>query len=911
MKDSSSDRSQGRRSDSPSDRALDLAFDLRDTPKADRAQAIQRACGGDRELERQVAALLEASDDPGDFLNEIASSTVSTEELLQVSIEPEGIPEIQGYQIIAELGRGGMGVVYQAVDLENANRSVALKVLPPLFDQAARVRFDDECRAMANLMHPNIATLYHSGIAGDRPFVAMELIDGLPIDEFCDAYALSIDQRIQLVEQLCFAIAHAHERRMLHQDIKPANLLVTPTTGSGALLKVIDFGIAAILGDAHTTDVGRSSKGSLGYVSPERAMDPSRFRADTREDVYSIGVILFKLLSGMEPPKPDHHEPRDPAHTVSLLTASQQNEVASDRSLEVERWLKVVRGDLGKIAAKAVLPNREKRYRSPLALAEDLRRYRENRPITARSATKLYVFKKTLQRNLLGAVGIGLAVLALLVGGAATSLALIRALDSEQAALAQAEAAEAARQAAETSRQEAQQTADFLVDLFGRSRPNDPEITRPPSEVTAMEMLERGTARIESQLAEQPLLQSRMQATFGQMYHDIAEYEAASQQLDAALDRMRDPAAGLLADAAPIEFIRMLLARSDTALQQSAHEDAERLLLEAASIQTDSNSTESMILAAQVQQNLGRMYRVRGELERSREHWTEAVRLNQAVFGAEHRRTLSAQYGLAQVFFSSRRWPEAEAQLRSVLKGFEGQLPDNHSRILTVRTALGGALASQDKLDEAAVILEDVLQGLRLALGNEHPRVADTLNNLGVTYDDMGQLDKALSYHNEALAIRRAAFGENNPAVAWSLDNLAYVQVDLEDLALAEELQSQALTIRLDRLGEDHLDTARSYSHLAELARLRGDYANAIELQQQSLSIYQRNLETDHPSVVQQTIDLGLLYWLDGQHDSARAQIEPMLSALRQSSDTQQDTLEDIQEELEQVGYTPDFNSGL
>lgn len=814
------------------DRALDLAFDLKAVPRESRAQAIRNVCGGDAALERLVARLLAASDDPGDFLSGSIAGCFSANEWLSQDDENPSVPEIQGYAITGALGRGGMGVVYEAVDLENANRPVALKVLPPLLDQAARIRFDDECRAMANLVHPNIAVLYHSGIAGNRPFVAMERVNGVPIDRYCDEHSLSIHERLKLIEQVCFAIAHAHEHRVLHQDVKPSNLLVTSATGSAALVKVIDFGISAVLDEAQTAQTGRSAKGSIGYVSPERAENPFGFSADTREDVYGIGAVLFKLLSGSAPRTSDQQSGADLRQTVDLLTGVQQQHAASVRSSGVGRWVRVMDGDLRRITSKALALDRKDRYRSPIELAEDLRRYRSKLPISAGMNNWAYRARLFLLRRW----GLVTAVVVL-------TLTLVTAtlVSLEQARIAR------------IAQAESEQVTTFVQNLFAQANPS----VENPEDVTAVELLERGLAQAESELGDQPALLTRVLEVIGTSYAGLARFDLARDTLIRAVT-IGEP---------------VLDSRSLGNLWLSLG-DAHRKLADFEAAGQAFNQAEPLLAAHPPDYpSLANVFNSRANILFQQYDFAGAEALHREAYamraqylGEDALETGVSANNVAAMLIMRRQEAAAQPFLRKAHGIFEARLPPSHAWLDQVETNLATSLGRLRQWDEANAIREQVLDRQRQRLGDAHPALLPNLTNTSDNYRDMGMLDEASRYLDLAEGVASQAFEPGHPQRLRVISRRGAIALARMDFESAIDYYEASLSGYSTLYGPDHHVTLDKIQRLGLVYLRMGNYEAAAERLTDARNALSTILSDDHFQVLwgdRQLLELALLTGAD------------------------------------------------
>ena len=542
--------------------ALDLEGD-------DRNRYLDEACAGDDELRSEVESLLAeeaALDDgflsvpivkqlgelpPGGTLDDVTTENLDSKsarraaERRQMASTPQS-PAASGalkpgsilgkYKIMGVLGRGGMGVVYLAEQHEPVTRRVALKVFRTMPEGWRRRRLLAEAHALARLHHPNVAVLYEVGELDDgHPFVAMELVTGSSLIDWCTEHRLRIEDRIKLFRGVCAGVSHAHEKGLVHSDLKPLNIQVTEVDGK-PVAKVIDFGIARstaepLPGDSQITH--SEVYGSPAYMSPEAIYQPHS--VDTRSDVYSLGIVLYQLIVGALPLNRDG----DPIQVMLHRYAKEDMPKASERYAELEdderrdiaraRWVtegavtRSLRGDLDAIIAKAVARDREDRYHSPEALALDLDRYLDHRPVTARPQDRLYVFRRFLRRRAVPVTLISLLIVTLIGGLIARSLEAERALD--QAVTAQAAQANA------------EELAAFLISLFENANPDQVEggnLSEAP--MTVLELVESAADRLSTDLEAQPIARASFLYTLGRIFTELRQLDRASDLMKESLD---------------------------------------------------------------------------------------------------------------------------------------------------------------------------------------------------------------------------------------------------------------------------------------------------------------------------------------------------------------------------------------
>ncbi len=689
--------------------------------------------------------------------------------------------EIGPYRLLKPLGEGGMGVVYLAEQTEPIRRRVALKLIKLGMDTTRVIaRFDLERQTLALMRHPNIAGVLDAGVTRDgRPYFVMELVDGVPITDYCDTNCVDLRGRLDLFLQACDAIQHAHQKGMIHRDVKPSNLLVTEEDGR-PMVKAIDFGIARAIGSharGATLSTGRDVLlGTPEFMSPEQAGGTDR-EVDTRTDVYALGAVLYQLLAGVLPfdrgglrgldlaeirRRIQEEDPPSPGSRLAALE-EEATSIATARGSTPSVLRRALRGDLDWIVMKALEREPSRRYGSPRELAADILRHLEGRPLLAGPPSLGYRLGKFVRRHRAGAAAVAALAVFLVV------LAVMQAAQARRLARERDRANRESEAASAVSR--------FLVDLFELS---SPEKARGET-IPAREILDRGAARIENDLADQPELQARLMGTVGSVYKKM----------------------GLFADAEPL-------------LQRSGDLNA-RLLGE------DHPDTIGSLL------QMADLRFSQGKLAEAEEALRDAATRGRRGLGESHPDTLSALADLAVILHFQGRMDEAEAQYREALALRTAHLGADAPGTLETVNNLATLYYASGRLTEAEPLLRRALEGRRRNLGHDHPESLDSLINLAVILQTLARLEEAEAYSREAVEIGRR-IRPDHPKTLVSLNNLASILESRDKLPEAEEAYRKALDTLRRTVGEEHADTLTTAGNLGDLYLNMGRLEEAGDL---------------------------------------------------------------------------------
>ncbi|MBL8747213.1 MAG: serine/threonine protein kinase [Phycisphaerae bacterium] len=776
------------------ERVHELARRVLHEPKGRREEFLRAESGGDEVLRRAVEA----------HLRELESVTLAPSVGTGTPIGREPSPAIGdgwrggadessgeprsfgNYRLLSLLGEGGMGVVYLA-EQARTRRRVALKLVRAgLASPRVLRRFELEVQALGRLEHPNIARIFEAGTAetatGAQPFFAMEFVKGASITEHAALNRLSIADRLRLMIEVCAAVQHAHLKGVIHRDLKPGNVLVTDE----GRVKVLDFGVARLSeGDASATMATQAGQmvGTLPYMSPEQLLaDPDS--VDTRSDVYSLGVILYEMLTGCLP-----HDFSSRSLADAVKTATEESPV-SPRAHNPH-----LSGEVGLITMKALERERDRRYQSPAELAEDIQRFLDDEPIRATAPSRWYLARKFAKRNralVVGTIAVGAALTAGLVGTAWQAVVTARERDRAVAAEARAE-----RERAVARREErvSSATNTFLQTMLTSA---DPEQAQ-GREVTVREVVDIAASSIGTELQDQPVVEGRLRKTLGATYRSLGAYDKAMEQLDRSV--------ALLSEHAGADRLETLHARR------------ERSAVRTELAQLDEAETEAR----------------------------EVVATLEKVYGPEYSETVRARLDLARIAAERGDMKAGEALLREMLPTAERVLGREDATVLTARHNLGTCLKDQGRLEEAEQVLRGVLADRRRVQGDSHPETLFTINALATTLARRGNAAESESLLREVLASRRAVLGENHPGTILVKQNLVALITPQGRLDEAEVLAREVLEGSTEVFGAEHARTMMAVNSMAYILEDRGRLDEAEPLYRRALEIVRRTSGMAHP----------------------------------------------------------------
>ena len=792
-----------------SERVVEIFSKAIELPTGERTAFLDRACAGDDELRRKLENWLKCNDQVGTFLEEPVG-TMGEEGTKAPPGEKPG-DRIDRYLLFQQIGEGGCGIVFQAEQREPVRRTVAVKVIKPGMDSKSVIaRFEAERQALALMDHQNIAHVFDASTTeSGRPYFVMELVKGEKITEYCDQKLLSIAARLELFVQVCEAIQHAHQKGIIHRDIKPSNILVTTGADGRASPKVIDFGIAkATVGLPLTNKTIFTACemliGTPAYMSPEQAALAST-EVDTRTDIYSLGVLLYELLTGTTPF--DTHqllkagfdevrrvirdqEPMRPSTRLNTMVSAELGIVSQRHGAEAPQLIREMRGDLDWIVMKALEKDRKRRYQTADALAEDIERYLRDETVFARPPSRLYQFQKLVSRHKLEFTFLSIVMVTLVAGLSITSRSLAREKAAHREAdLARAEAtqqrklAEVGEEGALTEAARSRQATEFLKSMLSGI---DPMVARGRDTTLLREILDQTVSRMDVKLTNQPAIQADFKLTIGGVYGTLGHPEEGEP-----------------------------LVRDAVAYFRTARPGAEHKL-------ADALSTLSVL----------HMSPVLNKLEEAEQESREALSIETHLQGAADLRLATIETRLAWAIFRLNRYAEAEAMFRQALATGERLVGDDSEmllkNLLETRGGLATALNMEGKYAEAEQLVRQSLLMGEKGLGPEHPYVANDMFRLAFILGNEGELAEAESFSRQCLAIRRKIVSPDHPLYDDSLFSLARVLRMEGKKKESADCLSELLAIRRKRFGDtDHRVTAVA----GELSGLLVDIHDEVRFQ--------------------------------------------------------------------------------
>jgi serine/threonine protein kinase len=824
-------------------------------------------------------------------------STEAAPELIEISTVVGG-----RYKLLEQIGEGGFGIVYLAQQSEPVRRRVALKIVKPGMDTREVVaRFEAERQALALMDHPNIAHVYDGGATeSGRPYFVMELVKGVPLTKYCDSVKMGTLQRVELFLDVLSAVQHAHQKGIIHRDLKPSNILVSPHD-SRPVVKVIDFGIAKALSLELTdktlfTATGRMV-GTPEYMSPEQT-ELNALDVDTRSDIYSLGVVLYELLTGNTPIDTKRarqagydeiqriireEEPPRPSTRISTL-GDKLVTVAQHRGTEPVKLGKQVRGDLDWIVMKALEKERVRRYDTADMFAADLRRHLANEPVSTGPPSQIYRLRKFVRRRK-GVIAASALILLVLLAGIAASLW-------------QAVAATRARDEARTEAAISTAVNEFLrYDLLGSASPS----REPDRDLKVRAVLDRASGGIQKRFQHQPLVEAAIRFTMASSYESLGESQKALEHARRSVELRQRELGPHHAETLRSRTFAGMAMRS---LNQFA--DAEKEFREVMALQSRHLGPEHpdvMVTRHSLAIVLGGL----GRFTEAEKELREIIPVKERVLGATHQDTLSSRNSLAMTLRDLGKLAEAEAEQRATLDlairhlgssnlltlrcqnnlGIilrqRGKMPEadedhkvaveqrqkllgsEHPDTLSSRVNRGHGLIEQSKLAEAEAEFRELCKDCERVLGAGHPATLRAHNGLGMTLSEQAKYSEAEPEFRKSLKDGERTLGMDHPDMLNTRNNLALVLDRQGKTSEAESEHRKILEIRTRTLGAEHPSTLSTRYNLAILMREKGNLAGSEAEHRDLLAINTRVFGPEHPDTLRSRTAVANAQWAQGR----------------------------------------------
>ena len=854
-----------------------------------RAEFLDGACGSDPSLRAELNSLLLVGEELSDeFLNSPLAGVLDRQIVEDDSATVLAVGQIfaQRFELTRKLGEGGMGQVWLAEQVSPVRRQVALKLIKAgMYDEAVVRRFRSERQSLAIMDHPAIAKVFDAGTTPQgQPYLVMEYVPGLPITDYCDQHKLSIKDRLEIFIHVCEGVQHAHQKAIIHRDLKPSNILVIEVDGK-PVPRIIDFGLAKttaqeVFAESRFTQLGQFI-GTPGYMSPEQ-VDLSGHDIDTRTDVYTLGVVLYVLLTGLQPfeskrrEKPSleewlrqlrEEEPPNPSTKVSS-DKDTSSATAEARRTEPRQLISQLRGDLDWITMKALERDRTRRYATPSELAADLRRFLNHEPVLARPSGATYRLRKYIWRHRV-VTSVAAALLLLLAVFSVTQALQLRETIRER------DHAKQERDRANQERDRATRIADFMTSMF---KVPDPSEARGNS-VTAREILDKASDEIGKGLSQDLEVQSQMMQVMANTYTNLGLYPRAYELAKRALDArtaLHGPD-----DRKTLESMVLL----GWILHFEGHDP------EAEQLERQALATERRVLGAEDPLTLDTMIKLGGTLVHQG-HFAQEEQLAREVIdvttrslGPESTLTLQSTNRLGEALLYQGRSIQAEQVFRRLLEVELRVWGPDHPEVLVVRDNLAHALYAEGRIGEAEPLYRDVLANSPRVLGPDHPLTSAVMNNLGDLLVASNHFDEAERMYRDALAIRLRTLGPEHPGTLDDQERLAYLLFREGHLHEAEMMQRETFAIQRRVLGPEHVDTLWTETRLAKTLLKERRYNDAEKIARETLNVELRLLGPKDGYTRATLTQLGLALAHTQRYAEAKAQFRQVIDRMGDTSE--------------------------
>jgi len=814
------------------DRVLELPADRR-------SLFVRQACKGDEDLIKEVESILQAIEeseqahflqhaweDNKDLLNDFSGSLDSShdeESIIGMRVGPFKITELAG--------SGGMATVYRGERVDGQfHQSVAIKIIKQgIYSQKTALRFKDEQEILAGLHHPHIAQLYDGGLtSNDIPYLIMEYVDGIPIDRYAEKYKLTITQRLDLFEKVCEAVQYAHNNLVVHRDLKSQNILVN----ANGDVKILDFGVAKLMKPTTEAAAHPSSHEehfwTPQYAAPELVKNNS---ISTAGDIYALGVLLYKLMSGAFPFEmmgKSYSEmrqlilneiPEKPSKALGQLVNKQ--EIASNRQVTVSRLQKKLKGDLDCIIGKAIRKDPELRFESVRHFIEEIQRYREDLPLLARKGNAGYKLEKFLHRN---AVPVASFFVTLIILATTITYYTIRLTKQRNKALSESH--------------KAHLVTDFMVDIFKDADPYHQK----NRDITAREILDKGTQKIRKEIKGEPEIKATLLSNIGSIYEDLGLYKKAGPLLHEALSIRQK-----LYNQDNYDLANSLHMWADYNEMRGYFKKAKKYFKESGSmfirLQNDTSYAASV-------EELGWVNYLTGDYNLADSLVRASLDIYRKAYGNQNKKEARGDQYLAWISNAKGNYGKADSLFRSALALRQIRYQGDHPLKAQTLQSLGRTLYNEQQYDSAGAYIKQALAMQHRLFGDKHPDIAVSLNILGLIKQKQHQYELSGKYLSQSYKMIEKFKGKNDPTVVKYLGNLATTYFYDHNYSRAADIFKKVLIKNKVLLGTDHPEIATDYNNLGMCLWRGGRKDAALSNFKKSVAVAQKALPAINPHLI-------------------------------------------------------------
>lgn len=847
----------------------DLFAAALERPSAERSAFLDEVCGEEASLRSELESLLRAHARATGFLETPALLAITGDAVVAVPLSRRD-QRIGPYRLIEEVGIGGMGTVYLAERADGAfEQRVAVKLLRTGFSASELLRrFENERRILARLEHPHIARLLDGGADDDgTPYLVMEYVDGVPIDEYCRAHQLPLRARLELMRAVCDSVHHAHRNLVVHRDLKPSNILVDREGRA----KLLDFGIAKVLAPDPTDRAADPTRTRSPALTPRYA-SPEQMRGEavtTASDVYSLGVVLYELLAGESPYGEAARNDRELERAVLARDVTRPSEALRRRTVSSPRLatrrasLRLARqlaGDLDTILLQCLRKEPERRYASVERLGEDLRRHLAGLPVRARPDTLRYRTAKFVRRHAT-AVAAAAFVVTTLIGATIVSTSLYLRADR-------------ARAEAERQRTAAEAISSFLGEILGSI---DPQVARGRDTALLRGILDQAAARVERELTAAPDVAASLHLTIGSAYRSLGLYEPSERHLRASWSHRRLA----LGDETPATA-ESALALARLLTDAGRYAEAESLAGRAVDAQRARGKVGAADLAPALSA-LATIHEAQAILDSAEEGHREALEIARHVFGTDSLRLAPFLQNLGVYLSANDRRAEAEPLLVEAAEILRRSPEASPVELSILLHNLATLRRREGRADEAVALYREALRRMRAVYPIDHPQIPVTLNNLAAALESASQPIEAEATYREALERQRRILGGDHRDVGTTINNLAGLLRQLRRFEEAESLYREAIRIYGQALGPDHAWVSIAWTNLAHLHEAAGNFPAALSAADQARRIGRQHWPGTHWRLQQAESLRGACLAASGRDAEAESLLRASLEQLRQS----------------------------